>query len=206
MNTISLNEAIRQGKVKIGDYIEYHPMIGTCVLTEKQTGWHKEQVFKTEQLKWRVDKINEYIILIADKPTTTEVFLAGKIAYGNGVTSINQLCKQLYLDPAIAYKAICITASIQENMSECNIRNMNKYWLGNFSMYGSDYNWDTWLALGCICYGKCYAYAYVYSNSKKCSNSLGVRPVVYLNPNIQIMEDKDCDGSEEKPWKLLKVV
>lgn len=206
MDIISLNDSFRQGNVKIGDYFDYHPIIRKCVLTEKQTGWCKRQDFETEKLKWRVDKVNKDIILIADKPTTAEVFLAGKTAYNVGVTPIDQLCKQLYLDPVIADRVICITVSIQKNISECNIGNMKKYWLGNFSAYGSDYDDDIWLALGCISYGKCYGYVYVYLNSEEYSESLGVRPVIYLKLNVLIMRDKDCDGSEEKPWKFSKMV
>lgn len=204
MEIITLDEAFRKGEIKLGDYFEYNPIPEKYVLKKELTGWYKNQVFTTEELKWRIDKISKDIILIADNPTTAKVFLKGKTAYRSGTGAISPFCHQLYLDPDIAYRATCITGRVQDNMDKCHVRNMSKYWLEYCITFGSGYNGDTCLAIECICNGKCYGYVYVYSNGRDYSEALSVRPVVFLKPDAQMIKDTNSDGSKENPWRFFK--
>lgn len=90
--------------IKVGDYINYTPDIGTYKVAkaEKGTGSSSEQSFTTETgnnaLKWRIlsiDKIKGKIEIVSEKVGPI-LDIRGANGYNHGVDILNDLCNSLY--------------------------------------------------------------------------------------------------------------
>ena len=199
---LTLEEAFRDGLVKIGDYIDYQPLYAECTFEEKDTGFEKKQNFSTEMLKWRLDVFEGKLILIATTATKQELTLKGKKGYDHGVEAQNELCAKLYTNPSISSEVVSTSEEIQEQLKKCNIIKMS-YWLSSRCVF---------------CYPD-VAYFYVrrlysggvssnylcYTNGFAYSPSYAVRPVVFLKSDIKIANFEHADGSKENPWEICGV-
>lgn len=191
MAIIELSEAYRQNIVKRGHYIDYQPQNAYYILEKSDTGFNEKQTFSTEPLKWRLEIFNGKIILIAEKPTEQRLGLKGEIGYKNGVGTQHKLCRKLYTNSSLASDVISMTVEIQE----ANPHTLSK-----------DYSY--WLAATTICCGRAdcvgcvEGYKHAYLNTCY-GEKLGVRPVVYLNSGVLIMDlEQEDGGSENSPWKI----
>lgn len=203
---ISLEEAFEKGIVKVGDYVDYKPTYGEYRPKMVETGVDERQnsTFKTEDFGWKLDKFEGKLILVADIVTTRRLMLRGKVGYNNGVTVLNKITRHCYTDPALAAGgAINITKEIFKTLAPCNImKNLREYWLGSCYVHSSTdyahfglYN----VFSGKVDYDDLFRLdGYVHTYGR------GVRPVVFLKSNIQLLLSEEGDGSKEKPWRPLR--
>lgn len=194
METMTLEEAKRQGIVKIGDFIDYKPIPESLVLRQKQTGWEEEQRFQTEELGWRLDKIGRDLVLIAARPTK-DLFLLEEARDKplKGVNAIKEICKQLYTNPNFIQRAVPLGYEIQEGVvSNCHI--IDASYLHVIDAFGkTKYVLTRDIPLFYNNMGLLYE---AYNGT----GYLGVRPMIYLKSNIQLVEGS---GTEKDPWKIL---
>ena len=62
-----------------------------------RSGAENEQNFETEELGWRIwDYDGTTLRLISERPTTKKLILGGAEGYNNGVSIINEICRQCY--------------------------------------------------------------------------------------------------------------
>ncbi len=199
--SITLEEALRQGIVKIGDYVDYRPKLGRCVLTGEQTGWKEDQKFETEELGWRLDKFQGDLVLIASKPTSA-LWLQGGTGYKEGLLAMDTLCRSAYSNPHFSKKVIPMTEEMQKEIGRKYVTR-ESYWLGSAAV------------VTCYDYA-CWGFGYVdgsvvdvvYANSRplvspysdELNGCYGVRPAVYLKSKIQL---KEGSGTKSDPWKLI---
>jgi len=122
INYNSLGEMYKDGKIKVGDYIQYNPAIlqNGEVLTFLPdgetagvlTGHTKGQVITQEQLNWRVlgyDKERNEILLISSTPTNNTITFRGHIGYNNFENVLNETCLSLYSNGEIGATARSLT-------------------------------------------------------------------------------------------------
>ena len=143
---ITLEKALRKGIVKIGDYIDYKPEFGRCVLTEKQTGWDEDQEFETEELGWRLDKFQGDLVLIASEPTS-ELCLKGRTGYREGIGAMCTLCQSAYSNSHFSKKVVPMAKGIQKEIGRKYVTR-GSYWLGSAAIGTYYYDFP--------CVGICY--------------------------------------------------
>lgn len=96
-------------KVKIGDYVEYNPTESTYTIEGKYTGHSDNQTISTDDLKWRVFKVeNDQVILISEKVTTSTLKLSGIEGYNNAVYILNDMSNKLYSKEGISESVRCL--------------------------------------------------------------------------------------------------
>lgn len=199
---LTLEEAFRDGLVKVGDYIDYQPIYVKCTFKEKDTGFEKNQTFSTEKLKWRLDEFEGKLILIAATATEQLLTLKGNREYDEyGEKTQNKLCKKLYSNPSISSEVVSTSKEIQEQLKECNLIKMS-YWLPSrrvrYLINSASRGVHGLGGMGCSV------------KFRSLFNSIGyvrrqaVRPVVFLKSDIQINLEQG-DGSKENPWEICGV-
>lgn len=190
---ITLEEALLRGKVKIGDYVDYKPISGRCVLTKEQTGWEEDQAFEAEDLGWRVDKIEGNLVLIASRPTK-DLYLKGKVVYEKGAEVIKTLCESCYSSLQFSQRVVPVEYEVRSGVvSSCHITDA-AYWhikraFGNVDCVIIRDGLDFFNSMG---------FAYEVENG---TGYHGVRPLVYLKRGICL---EGGSGTEENPWKILQ--
>lgn len=205
--TMLLEEAIRKGIIAVGDvskgilgdYIEYKTERKNCVLTPEQTGWPEEQLFKTEHLNWRLEKVGDEVILIADDATMSKIYLKGKIGYEKGIDSMNYLCGKLYTN-FLAENVIIVNGDMFERgVSYC----ASSYWVDSSSSdiyFGTEYFCIRIASSGRMIDSFLYGL-----NGNAYSGYYGIRPIVFLKPDVwvEIPEEIEDYGSNKKAWHIF---
>ena len=90
--------AINSGVV-FGDYVAYIPIVKTSVTYKVgQTDTYFVTQSGENSVGWRYMGIDEEgnAMLIADRPTNSELYLGGTQGFAQGPTDLNSLCKELY--------------------------------------------------------------------------------------------------------------
>lgn len=206
MKIMLLTEAIRKGIIAVGDvskgilgaYIEYKPEIKNCMLTPEQTGWTEEQLFRTEQLNWRLEKSGDEVILIADE-ATTKIYLKGKIGYEKGIDSMNYLCRKLYTNPLAENVMIVNGDMFEKGLSHCD----SSYWVDSSS---SDIYLGTEYFCICIATNGRMIDSFLYGlNGNAYFGYYGIRPVVFLKSDVwvEIPEEREDYVSNKKTWRIF---
>ena len=140
---------ITDGKttIKIGDYVNYVPDVGTYKVAggEYGTGYVDDsknpitQEFTTETgedaLKWRVFSVNEGRIELVSEKAGPQVYLSNDAEYNHGVDILNDLCKTLY-GKEVNGKKVAIGRSI--NMDDIN--SVTTYDYSSYENYGDVYD------------------------------------------------------------------
>lgn len=199
---ILLEEAIQKGIVKMGDYLDYRPFHGTYSPPEGLSKKRENPIFTTENFGWKLDKIDERLMLAADGVTAAKLWLFGRIGYDYGVDALNSIAGICYTDPKLADKAVSMTGYIYKNLSPLNALEDLSYWLG--STYLHPYAPYTSFGLSYVYCEHMNEYDLFYSSGCEFSGNNGVRPAAYLKPNITLVLSEKNDGTKEKPWMPLR--
>ena len=196
---LTLLEAYKQGKIKIGDYIGYTPERKVCVLKRQDTGARWSQTFKTEQLEWRLASVSgTNAMLISEDTSQALIELGGKIGYEEGPKALQKLCKELYSSKKMKAKAICMTEKIFSDLPKELKRSTDKYWLTNRrtskSHYAERIYWYLRIA-GIYDEGICHTAGLILADSdgKEDVYRLAVRPVIYLPYNTLVDQSKKIE-------------
>ena len=122
MRKRTLCEAILDGTVKRGDYIDYPLEIITTNIICFDTGYYDKryQKFQTEMLDWRLDVVNDKLILVAGNGTKSKLVLGGSCGYRNGIEVIDTIQKELYTNDELAETVVPITEEILRKLHPCN--------------------------------------------------------------------------------------
>ena len=84
----------------VGEYVTgYKPKNNStgCTIKTETSGADKEQIIKTETMKWRIwDYDGTTLRLISETPTEAKLQLKGTTGYNNGVYAINEVCRECY--------------------------------------------------------------------------------------------------------------
>lgn len=207
-NYISLKEAVRRRIVKVGDYVEYNPKYGKYIPPQCLTGQKYNPVFRTEELGWKLEKINGRICLISDNGTAQELCLEGETGFSGGILALNNIAKKCYSNEEIAYRVQSITEDMFNKLSH-NSKKTKRHI-------------NYWLASQRLCPTSCYSdfhMRFVYSEGKVCDYSLccscckdiptrasmSVRIVVFIRSDIGLSISDERDGTERKPWVIFKM-
>lgn len=210
MKRMLLEDAIRQGIITVGDalkgisghYFAYKPVERIYTALPEETGWKAKQMFQTEQLGWCLERIGDEIHLVADQATEMQLFLCGKIGYESGVKTINRFCQNLYSN-SLATKVIGMTKEMIIAGVSRSVKMNDKYWLGE--SYRCDYPIGEKLGMSYVISHYVYGMnLYNVYNGIERDNCCGIRPVAFLNPNIQIEFRSGDDGSREHPWHFFE--
>jgi len=121
-----LVDKVKDGTIKIGDYVKYIPDTAntTEILQELNTysGSDKNttSTLTQESLNWRVLDIKDgQVRLISELPTTSKITLSGYNGYNNAVKLLDDTCSTLYTNKQLASKVQNIKIEdIQDKMIE----------------------------------------------------------------------------------------
>lgn len=208
---ISLEEAFEKGIVKIGDYIDYRPTYGEYQFTADWTGVDIDDnpIFKTENFGWMLDSYNGELILVADD-VTMSLKLYGLRGYNYAIEVLNKIAEVCYTS-MLAYRVISINENIHKRLASCNIIKRPTYWLGTRCYGYMDYYGCTNFYVDYVSNGKVHSkelftdfYNRPYDESHNSYDRHGVRPVVFLKSNIQMVLSEESNGTKKKPWMLLR--
>ncbi len=127
-----LVDKVKDGTIKIGDYVKYIPDTAntTEILQELNTysGSDKNttSTLTQESLNWRVLDVKDgQVRLISELPTTSKITLSGYNGYNNAVKLLDDTCSTLYSNSKFASKVQNLKIEdIQEKMLETNYSNI----------------------------------------------------------------------------------
>lgn len=219
MKCITLEEGIRKNIINVGDFFEYTPEYGRCILTSQETGYGlfpnfmkytfnsgRPQIFETEELTWQLEMYEGKPILLADK-VKQYLCLKGEIGYTNGIEILNRVCKTLYSNKSISKNAGSIFKEIWKNwkdnrhissvyhseyVSNYWLSSKNSHWTGRLSKDDRSY-----YSLDVAFENEIVQYVLYDSKNNSYEGRSGIRPVIYLKDNLKVKM-----RGEEKPWKI----
>ena len=129
-----LVDKVKDGTIKIGDYVKYIPDTAntTEILQELNTysGSDKNttSTLTQESLNWRVLDIKDgQVRLISELPTTSKITLSGYNGYNNAVYLLDKTCKTLY------------NSSLASNVQNLKIEDIQDHMSTDYSTIDSNY-------------------------------------------------------------------
>ena len=147
---IKLVDKVKDGTIKIGDYVKYTP--DTVTNTDKSytdllsnlttysgntdSTKNTTSTLTQEKLNWRVLDITDdgQVRLISELPTTSTIALRGYNGYNNAVKLLDDTCSTLYTNKKLANKVQNIKIEdIQDKMKEKDLTKI-------YTDYGATYN------------------------------------------------------------------
>lgn len=137
------------GKIHIGDYIDYKPIGNTTYKLEASDSGKltTQTVERDDTLKWRVLGLSEnkkQILLISDKPTSGDyIYFKGINGYNNIVYLLNDICYNLYRNYSLGDARSINIEDILNKMSnkwDYHTYNNGITTYGKTKEYSDDYN------------------------------------------------------------------
>lgn len=194
-----LEDAIRKGIVKLGDYIYYKPVMKSCTLFFSQTGVEEPQTFETEPLNWQLRRDKNRIVVVAEYETNFKLTFKGKTGYDQGIKTLEFLCKELYSN-SMASEVTTITEELQRELA---LYGKETYWIAsraNFTQSGYSYD--------CMHYAR-NNHIVATPLYDQCGDSKvgchAILPIVFLRADVQVViPDEEKCGSKESPWQILE--
>lgn len=159
----SLLQALKDGEISVGDYVNYKPDINEKIeLTKEDTGYDMTQVYETdENTRWRILGISEdknHVLLISGSPVKKQgedpyLVLQGAQGYLKGSTVLNKIARLYY------------NSKLTHDVRSINIDDINRILGGITIKYYGD-------SLARAAVG-----GYVYLNADKNKNVIGMPSV-----------------------------
>ena len=116
-NFCTVEELIKSGKIRKGDFVEYVPTVGKYVTKKEETGWEPEVIETDLNAKWIFHGYDEekksFCIKTADG--VNEVTLSGSIGFVRGPEVLHAICKECY---SIPEKGIYARSMVVEDYNE----------------------------------------------------------------------------------------
>ena len=153
----SVTALAKNGKLKVGDYINYKPSaVATYTTNPDNTGKDSQTFTADKDANWRILSTNSVTgeVLITTEGAVNDGFrLSGIKAYMNGKTELNNICKSLYSNNGMGLVARSMT--VEDINKAYNITNNSSYEESSkiaYCIYG-----EIWLSDDTIQYnGKSY--------------------------------------------------
>ena len=135
-------------EINIGDYVDYqYDETDKYIVSSSDNGGsnYNEAGIVQEKLNWRVlniDRNNQSVDLISDKPTSNYVYLGSTGGYSNGVNLLNDICAKQYSNKQLGITARSINIEdINLKLNEEGLKQRDEYvsYLG--VKYGDSYTY-----------------------------------------------------------------
>lgn len=155
-------------ELKIGDYVNYtYDDASSYSLSSSYSGYSSNQtIAQTKNLKWQVlnvDKENDTVDIISEKPTSSYVYFGGILGYNNGAYLMNDICKAQYSNKTLVTEARSINLlDMEKHLTEPGITTRNNYQYSKLTAkYGTTKTYTTDSTYGNVNY-----YPKLYANQK----------------------------------------
>lgn len=124
----SVTALAKNGKLKVGDYIDYKPSaVATYTTNPDNTGKDSETFTADKDANWRILSTNSVTgeVLITTEGAVNDGFrLSGIKAYMNGKTELNNICKSLYSNNGMGLVARSMT--VEDVNNACGMTDPSK--------------------------------------------------------------------------------
>lgn len=198
-----LNEAVRQGKVELGSYVDCPSDYSEIVIerAKADTFW-KKQFAKTEKLNWTLfSDQNGKIGLVSDRLTKFELHLGGREGFIHAPGILDKYGK-LYNCKKLGVQGVGMTESIFMCLTDKQKFIKGKYWLKDQSEPSLEPLRE--LKLAYIKNGEVKYCMLAGSDGSRNVESYEIRPVRILNPKTKVkVNDSLHDGSF--PFRMLQI-
>ena len=113
----TVQELLKSGRLKKGDYIEYAPAAGRYVTSLEDTGWGTQIIETDLNARWIVHDYDEEkkIFSIKTEDRVNDVSLRGSVGFVKGPDTLHAICKECY---SIPEKGIYARSMVVEDYNE----------------------------------------------------------------------------------------
>ncbi len=124
----SVTALAKNGKLKVGDYIDYKPSaVATYTTNPDNTGENAQTLSADKDANWRIlstDPITGEVIITTEEVVNIGFELGGIKAYMNGKIELNNICKSLYSNNGMGLIARSMT--VEDVNNACGMTDPSK--------------------------------------------------------------------------------